>query len=62
MNAIGDKTRLFWATYSHEIILATGVSLISLISFASGYLYASQVLREPIEFEQVSISNTEKNM
>lgn len=38
--------------YEIDIILAIGVVLISLLSFAVGYLGAKEQLKEPIRLEQ----------
>lgn len=56
MNTIGDTIKRLWAHHEHQIILAAGVFLISLISFVAGYLYASQTLKESIQFEGFSDS------
>lgn len=63
MNAIGDTIKQFWATRQHEIVLGLGVFLISCISFAAGYLYASQTLKESLQFDGFldSGSNIEQN-
>ena len=45
----------FVKTHETDIILATGVVLISLLSFAIGYLTAKEQLREPIRIEQTSL-------
>jgi len=39
--------------YEIDIILAIGVVLVSLLSFAIGYLTAKEQLKEPIRVEQV---------
>jgi len=39
--------------YEIDIILAIGVVLVSLLSFAVGYLTAKEQLKEPIRVEQV---------
>lgn len=41
----------FVKRYQNDIILAIGVLLISLISFAAGYLAAREQLQEPIQIE-----------
>ena len=43
--------------YESDIILAIGVLLISLLSFAVGYLVAQEQLKEPIRIEQASDSS-----
>lgn len=49
----------FVKQYQSEIILFIGVFLISLLSFAVGYIIAKQTEKEPIYFEnsQFPISN-----
>ena len=44
--------------YEVEIILGVGVVLISLLSFAVGYLTAKEQLREPIRIEQTESHGT----
>lgn len=39
--------------YEEELILAVGVLLISLLSFAAGYLTAKEQLKEEIRVEQL---------
>ena len=39
--------------YEIDIILAIGVVLVSLLSFAIGYLTAKEQLKEPIRVEQM---------
>jgi len=46
------KLIAFVKRYQNDIILATGVILISLISFAAGYLAAREQLKEPIIIEE----------
>ena len=41
----------FVKTYQADIILVIGVILISLLSFAAGYIMARQQEKEPIRFE-----------
>lgn len=43
---------------SDDIILVIGVVLISLISFAAGYIVAKQQDREPLRFEQTSYESS----
>ncbi|MEK7542192.1 MAG: hypothetical protein AAB524_00650 [Patescibacteria group bacterium] len=43
----------FVKRYETDIILATGVALISLLSFAVGYLTAKEQLKESIRIEQI---------
>jgi len=42
----------FVKTYQKDIILVIGVILISLFSFAIGYITAKEGMKEPIRFEQ----------
>ena len=51
MKSIGEKIKQFFAAYNQEIVLAAAMFLISCISFAAGYLYASQTLKERPQFE-----------
>lgn len=46
------KLTEFVKRYEVDIILAIGVVLISLLSFAVGYLTAKEQLKEPIRLEQ----------
>ena len=39
--------------YETDIILAVGVLLISLLSFAVGYMTAKEQFKEPIRIEQI---------
>ena len=50
------KIKEFVKTHFDDIILLIGVILISLLSFAAGYIVAKQQEREPIriEYEQQS--------
>jgi len=41
----------FVKTNQADIILVIGVILVSLLSFASGYIVAKQGAKEPIKFE-----------
>lgn len=43
--------------YESDIILAIGVILISLLSFAAGYLTAKEQLKEPLRIENSSNQN-----
>ena len=45
------KIKQFVKTYQADIILVIGVILISLLSFAAGYIMARQQEKEPIRFE-----------
>ena len=46
-----EKTKHFIVKYQADIILAAGVVLISLLSFAAGYIVAKQGEKETIQFE-----------
>jgi len=46
------KAIQFVKDHESDIILAIGVILISLLSFAVGYLVAKEQLKEPIRIEQ----------
>jgi len=45
------KLKEFVKTYQADIILVIGVILISLLSFAMGYIVAKTQEKEPIKFE-----------
>ncbi len=44
----------FVKKYEKEIILFIAVFLISLLSFAIGYLFAKENSKEPIKFEKIN--------
>ena len=46
-----SKIKDFVNKYRDDIILVTGVVLISLLSFAVGYIVAKQQEKEPLNFE-----------
>ncbi|MFH1036772.1 MAG: hypothetical protein V1756_01740 [Patescibacteria group bacterium] len=46
-----DKLWIFVKTYKNDIILLIGVILISLLSFATGYIIARQQGKEPVKIE-----------
>ncbi|MDP2967413.1 MAG: hypothetical protein Q8N87_03325 [bacterium] len=48
------KIKQFVKTYQTDIILVIGVILISLLSFAMGYIVAKQQEKEPIRFEMTN--------
>ncbi|HCM36974.1 MAG: hypothetical protein A3J30_03455 [Candidatus Wildermuthbacteria bacterium RIFCSPLOWO2_02_FULL_47_9c] len=52
------KAAGFVKRYETDIILAMGVVLISLLSFAAGYLTAKEQLKEPIRAEQTQVYET----
>ena len=45
----------FVKKYESDIILAIGVVLISLLSFAVGYLTAKEHFKEPIKIENIGV-------
>ena len=47
-----SKIVVFVKTYQKDIVLVLGVVLISLISFAAGYLVAKDQLKGPVYIEQ----------
>lgn len=51
------KIKDFVKTHLDDIILLTGVILISLLSFAVGYIVAKQQGKEPIKIEGYENSN-----
>lgn len=51
IHSILSKLVEFVKQYEKDIILVLGVALISLISFAAGYLAAREQLKEPIQIE-----------
>jgi len=46
-----SKIKLFVKIYQAEIVLTVGVILVSLFSFAMGYITAKQQEKQPIYFE-----------
>jgi len=48
------RIKEFVKIYQEEIILFIGVVLISLLSFAAGYIAAKQQEKEPIQFEMTN--------
>jgi len=51
-----SKFLQFVKKYQNDIILVIGVILISLLSFAVGYITAKQKEKEPIKFEKRNIN------
>jgi hypothetical protein len=49
-----SKTIKFVKEYRNDIILTVGVTLISLLSFAAGYITAKQQNIEPLIFEGIT--------
>jgi len=60
-----QKIKQFVKTYQSDIILVIGVILISLLSFAVGFIVAKQQEKEPIRIEKStnneSITNSRIN-
>ena len=56
--AILSRIKEFVKEYEVEIILGIGVMLVSLLSFAIGYLTAKEQLKEPIRIEQTQTNGT----
>ena len=54
------KIAEFVKRYEIDIILAIGVVLVSLLSFAVGYLTAKEQLKQPIRVEQMEEYGTTK--
>jgi len=46
----------FWEKHQLDIVLAVGVVLISLLSFALGFIIAKKQEREPIKIEEISVN------
>jgi len=51
MKSILEKIKQWIITHQNDIILVIGVILISLLSFALGYIVAKQQEKEPIKIE-----------
>ena len=49
-----SKIIYFVKKYREDIILSIGVILISLLSFAAGYIVAKQQEKTPIQFEMIN--------
>jgi len=52
----------FFKKNQQDIILVMGVVLISLISFAMGYIVAKQEEKEPIRFEETGFNIFQSNI
>jgi len=52
MRSIIEEIKQWIVKYQNEIILVAGVILISLLSFAAGYIAAKQQEKEQIKIEQ----------
>ena len=61
-----SKIFQFVKKYQEEIILFIGVVLVSLLSFAAGYIMAKQQEKIPIKFEKINerqkMKNKQKNL
>ena len=57
MNILAKVTE-FVKEHETDIIIAMGVVLISMLSFAIGYLTAKEQLKEPIRIEQTKSHGT----
>ena len=53
-----SRIKEFVKEHETDIILTTGVVLISLLSFAIGYLTAKEQLKQPIRIEQTQSNET----
>jgi len=51
------KLKQFVKTHQDDIILVIGVILISLLSFALGFIVAKQPEKEPIIIEEIGFQN-----
>jgi len=52
----------FIKKYQEEIILVIGVILISLFSFAMGYIVAKEQKKQPLRFEETGLIPFEENI
>jgi len=52
MKSIFKNTRVWIADHQNDIILLIGVILISLLSFAAGYITGAWPEKEPIQIEE----------
>jgi len=61
MKSISERIKEWTIKYQDDIILVVGVILISLLSFAAGYITARQQEKKPIIFEETGFNiNYEK--
>lgn len=51
-----SKIKDFVKDHQHDIILLIGVILISLLSFAMGYIVAKEAEKEPLQIERIDNS------
>jgi predicted DNA-binding protein with PD1-like motif len=57
------QTLAQWAKeHEVEFILGIGVALVSLLSFAVGYITAKEQLKEPIQIEKSEIRSTKSQI
>ena len=56
-----SKIIQFVKEHQEDIILLIGVILISLLSFAAGYITARQQKQEPLKFEEATYEKNEGN-
>ena len=56
-----SKIIYFVKKYQADIILVIGVILVSLLSFATGYIVAKHQEKTPIKFEQIQDEKTENS-
>lgn len=54
IKSIFEKTKPFLLKYQSDIILFLGVVLISLLSFAMGYIVAKEGEKKPLQFEETT--------
>ena len=57
-----DMIKEFIKKHQEEIILVIGVILISLLSFAMGYIVAKEQEKQPIRFEETGFIPFEENI
>ncbi len=55
MKSIFERIKQWIIKYQTDIILVVGVILISLLSFAMGYIVAKTYNRSPLEFEAFEV-------
>ncbi len=53
-----SEIKQFVKTYQADIILVIGVILVSLLSFAMGYIVAKNQAKEPLKIEEYDISKS----
>jgi hypothetical protein len=50
-----SRIKEFFTTHQNDIILVVGVILISLLSFAMGYIVAKQQAKEHLQIESIIV-------